>query len=132
MTIEVLIAKLMEYGTFPALLVLAALVAWLIRKLDKNAAADSARAVEFRDALEAHRKETDAKLAEQTERLACVERDYTKLDRHYQDIGGWRTELVETRSELRDGLQSLRAEISNLYGQIIKTVMEGSKNGAQG
>ncbi len=124
MDLVILIPKLMEYGTFPALLVLTALVAMLIRKLDKNAAADAVRAAEFNKALSEHRQETEKRFAEHAERFASIERDYLPRETHYKDIGGWRTDMNDLRNNLGEEIRGVRTDMTALIPSIIKIAMK--------
>jgi hypothetical protein len=128
--VEVLIAKLLEWGTVPALLVLAFVVGRLIRKLDLNAAADTKRADEFRGALQNHMDETDKRFSEHADRMACIERDYLTRESHYKDIGGWRTDLNNLRSDIGADLRGVRQEMAGLASGILTTALKGKQNGA--
>jgi uncharacterized membrane-anchored protein YhcB (DUF1043 family) len=138
---ETLIAKLFEYGPFPALLVLTALVGWMIRSLQRNSETDAARSAEFRKALEAqslefrkafesHREDMEKKFAEQADRIACVERDYLPRENHYKDIGGWRTDMNELRNNLGEEIRGVRQDMNALIPSLIKIAMQkGANNG---
>ena len=127
---ELLLYKLLEYGTFPALLVLIALVGWLIRQLDKNFKADTTRATEFRELLDKHIDETAKALADHADRMACIERDYLPRETHYKDIGGWRTDMNNVRDNLGEEIRGVRQDINSLIPSLIKIAMQkGASNG---
>jgi len=126
---EALIGKLLEYGTTPALLVLAALVALLIRKLDENAKKDTERATAFQKSLSDHVAATELRFTEQAERMACIERDYLPRETHYKDIGGWRTDMNEMRKDFGEELGGVRHEMTVLNTNLISTVLKGVANG---
>lgn len=115
-----------QWALTVAVLLLAFAIAWLIRKLDKNAKADAKRSGEFRQALEAHQNETDQRFIECKERMASIERIYLPRETHYKDVGGWRTDLNDLRSNISDELRGVRQEMSALIPSIIKIAM---KNG---
>lgn len=127
---EVLIAKLLEWGPVPALLVLTFVIVRLINKLDENAAADTKRADEFRKSLKDHMDETDKRFAEHSDRMACIERDYLTRESHYKDIGGWRTDLNNMRSDIGADLRGVRQEMAGLSSGILTTALKGKQNGA--
>lgn len=126
---EVLIAKLLEWGPVPALLVLTFVIVRLIKKLDENAASDSKRADEFRKSLKDHMDETDKRFAEHADRMACIERDYLTREAHYKDIGGWRTDLNNLRSDIGADLRGVRQEMAGLASGILTTALKGKQNG---
>jgi len=130
MTIEALVKLLTEYGpvgTTLALIILAVLVGITLKKLESNAKADSERAQTFQDCLKKYQEETDKKFAEQAERMAVIERDYVTRESHYKDIGGWRSEIAQLRSDNNLSIQSVREAISGLTSNIISAVIEGAK-----
>jgi hypothetical protein len=127
--VEVLIAKLLEWGPVPALLVLTFVIVRLIKKLDENAASDSKRADEFRKSLKDHMDETDKRFAEHADRMACIERDYLTREAHYKDIGGWRTDLNNLRSDIGADLRGVRQEMAGLASGILTTALKGKQNG---
>jgi hypothetical protein len=127
--VEVLIAKLLEWGPVPALLVLTFVIVRLIKKLDENAASDSKRADEFRKSLKDHMDETDKRFAEHADRMACIERDYLTRESHYKDIGGWRTDLNNLRSDIGADLRGVRQEMAGLASGILTTALKGKQNG---
>lgn len=113
-----------------AVLILAVLIGWLIRKIDKDAKEDSRRAAEFRASLERHMDETDRRFAGDAERMACIERDYLKVETHYKDIGGWRTDMNELRAGLGDEIRAVRSDMNALIPSLIKIAMQkGVKGG---
>jgi hypothetical protein len=126
---EALIAKLLEWGPIPALLVLTFVIVRLINKLDENAASDSKRADEFRKSLKDHMDETDKRFAEHSDRMACIERDYLTREAHYKDIGGWRTDLNNLRSDIGADLRGVRQEMAGLASGILTTALKGKQNG---
>lgn len=123
-----------QWALTVAVLLLAFAIAWLIRKLDKNAKADAKRSSEFRLALEAHQNETDKRFIDCQERMACIERDYLSRETHYKDIGGWRTDLNDLRNNISDELRGVRKDMSALIPSLINIAMKngGSSNGNQG
>jgi hypothetical protein len=115
--------SLLQYGSAPAIIVLTALVALLIKRINKNARADERRSLEAqkreetRDKREEGRekslREFSANLVKEMEartsawirnlqegqdnlgqRLSCVEREYLPRDEHYRDFSGWRGEIA--------------------------------------
>jgi hypothetical protein len=99
-----LITQLLQYGTTPALLVLAALVGVLVKKLDDNGKKDEARAEKLQAAMTAEMNAmakrfddraaaTDKKVEDLSNRVSCVERDYLPREEHYKEFSGWRAEI---------------------------------------
>lgn len=138
---QALVLTLLNYGTTPALVVLAALVGVLIKKLDENAKKDEKRdtafqealsntSKEFRKALTDHATATEERFQEHSDRMSCIERDYLTREMHYRDIGGWRTEQDQTRAEIRDEFRAVRGEINALNTNLIGTILKGAQNGA--
>lgn len=124
-----LIQSLLTYGTTPAILVLAALVGYLIRRdkarakrselwnkelrkefADRDAALEK-RFLERDEALRAHTASqvgaierrvhaTDENLDELSKRVSCVERDYLPREEYYRVMSGWRTEIGKVTSKI--------------------------------
>ena len=101
---EVLITKLLEYGTTPALLVIGALIMVLLKKIDENGKRDEARAKEMQSFLSEEIKSLENRFDERfvfhakrmdeiSDRVACVERDYLPREEHYKEFSGWRAEI---------------------------------------
>jgi len=126
---ESLIAKLLEWGPIPALLVLSFVIARLIQKLDDNAKADAERSQAFQKMLRDHIDETDRRFSEQADRMACIERDYLSREAHYKDIGGWRTDLNQVRADIAADIRSMRIELAGLSSGLLSTALKGKKNG---
>jgi len=119
-----------QWALTVAVLLLAAMIGWLIRRIDKNSKEDADRAAEFRSALAKHVEETDRRFAEQSDRMACIERDYLKVETHYKDIGGWRTDMNELRTSLGEDIRGVRQDMNALIPSLIKIAMQkGAKNG---
>ena len=104
MGIETLIGKLLEYGSAPAMIVIAVLVGVLLRKLNENAEKDEKRAATLQDfvrsQIAALKKDFDERAAgsdkrmdELQARMSCVERDYLPREEHYKEFSGWRAEI---------------------------------------
>lgn len=105
------IGAISQYGSTPALLVLLALVAVLIRKIDQNATADRDRHEQDKLAhddlyrnLVAVVKESETRTDERirsledthgdlARRVNLMERDYLPRDEHYKEFSGWRSEI---------------------------------------
>ncbi|OHD25597.1 MAG: hypothetical protein A2Y38_00260 [Spirochaetes bacterium GWB1_59_5] len=108
---EVLLAKLSSYGTGPVLIVVAALLGWVIKKLDENnkhdeerTNKDEARAERLKTAITAQMNAmedrfeerfstADKRIDDLANRVSCVERDYLPRDEHYKEFSGWRAEI---------------------------------------
>ncbi len=108
---EVLLAKLSSYGTGPVLIVVAALLGWVIKKLDENnkhdeerTNKDEARAERLKAAITAQMNAmedrfeerfstADRRIDDLSNRVSCVERDYLPRDEHYKEFSGWRAEI---------------------------------------
>lgn len=86
------------------MIVLAALVGFLIKKLDENAKKDDARTKELKEYVKAQVdgletridgrvKALEARAAELEGRSSYIEREYLPREDHYRDISGWRTEI---------------------------------------
>lgn len=101
---EALIGKLLEYGNTPALIVLAILVGWLIKKLDENNQKDEKRATDLQALItkeigtleqrfEAQKAAAERRMDDLGDRIACVERDYLPREEHYKEFSGWRAEI---------------------------------------
>jgi hypothetical protein len=101
---ETLIGKLLEYGNTPALIVLAVLVGWLIKKLGENDQKDEKRAAvlnelitkeitTLEERIEAQRVSAEKRLDDLADRVSCVERDYLPREEHYKEFSGWRAEI---------------------------------------
>ncbi len=101
---EILVGKLLEYGTVPSLLVLAFVVGLLVRKIEENGKKDEERSKELRtavtsqmNAMEERFEErfslTGRRLEELSNRVSCVERDYLPREEHYKEFSGWRAEI---------------------------------------
>jgi hypothetical protein len=108
---EALLAKLSSYGTGPVLLVVAALLGWILRKLDENnrkdeerTASDEARAEKLKaaitsqmnameDRFEERFASADKRIEALANRVSYVERDYLPRDEHYKEFSGWRAEI---------------------------------------
>ena len=104
MGIETLIGKLLEYGSAPAMIVIAVLVGVLLRKQNENAEKDEKRATSLREFVQAQiaalKKDFDERAAvsdkrmdELQARMSCVERDYLPREEHYKEFSGWRAEI---------------------------------------
>jgi len=137
---EALIGKLLDYGTTPALLVLTFAVAFLIRKVSSTSKKDGARADALQkliqthvdkisEQLREHEKANDDRFKEHAERMAAIERDYLPLETHYKDVGGWRSDLAQLRSDVADELRGIRLEMSTTNTNLIATVLKGGKHG---
>jgi hypothetical protein len=120
---ETLFSKILEIGPLPALLVLGFMVGWLIRLLDKNAKADSERAESFQKALAALVKDIDDRFKQLDDRSACIEREYLTREAHYKDVGGWRTDMNQLRSDMFEEIRGVRTEMSNLNSGILTTAL---------
>ena len=101
---DVLVGKLLEFGTVPSLLVLSAVVTLLIRKVDENGKKDDARAQELRQAVanqlqtmeerfEERMAVASKRIDELASRVSGVERDYLPREEHYREFAGWRAEI---------------------------------------
>ena len=104
MGVETLIGKLLDYGSAPALLVIAVRLGFLIRKLNENAEQDEKRAASLREFVQAQistlKKDfderasaSDKRLDDLQSRVSCVERDYLPREEHYKEFSGWRAEI---------------------------------------
>lgn len=119
-----------QWALTVAVLLLAAMIGWLIKRIEKNAKDDAARSAEFRSALSEHVEETDKRFAEHAERMACIERDYLPRETHYKDIGGWRTDMSDMRSTLGEEIRGVRQDMNALIPSLIKIAMQkGAKDG---
>lgn len=119
-----------QWALTVAVLLLAVLIGWMIRKLDKNATADAERTKEFRAALSEHQKETDERFSEHSERMSCIERDYLTRETHYKDIGGWRTDMNNVRDNLGEEIRGVRQDINALIPSLVQIAMQkGASNG---
>jgi len=101
---EILIGKLLEFGTVPSLLVLTFVVALMVKKIEENGKKDESRNLELRtfmsaemnaleDRFEARFVVTDKRVEELSTRISCVERDYLPREEHYKEFSGWRAEI---------------------------------------
>lgn len=108
---EALLAKLSSYGTGPVLLVVAALLGWILKKLDENnrkdeerTTSDEARAEKLKAAITAQMNAMEDRFEERfasadkriealANRVSSVERDYLPRDEHYKEFSGWRAEI---------------------------------------
>jgi len=124
------LTSLLQYGTAPALLVVAGLIVWLSKKIDKNGEGDAARSKELQKAIADLSASTEARFAEQAAHIADIQRDYLLRKDHYKDIGGWRTDLSQMRSDLGAELRGVREEISTINTNLIHTVLKGVQNGS--
>jgi len=124
------LTSLLQYGTAPALLVVAGLIVWLSKKIDKNGEGDAARSKELQKAIADLSASTEARFAEQAAQIADIQRDYLLRKDHYKDIGGWRTDLNQMRSDLGAELRGVREEISTINTNLIHTVLKGVQNGS--
>jgi len=129
-----------QWALTVAVLILAVLIGWQIKKIDQNTKDDSARSAEFRKAMAEqaaefrkaqaeHVEETERRFAEHAERMACIERDYLPRETHYKDIGGWRTDMNDMRNNLGDEIRGVRQDVNSLIPSLIKIAMQGAKNG---
>lgn len=124
-----LIVSLLQYGPFPAIIVLAVVMGLLINRINKNAEQDekhsqeAQKREEMRDQREEAREKslrefasslvkeletrTGARIRDQgenldnlTQRLSCVEREYLPRDEHYRDFSGWRSEIARIAKKI--------------------------------
>lgn len=104
MGLDVLVGKLLEYGSAPALLTIAVVMGILLRKLNENAEKDEERATSLREFVQAQiatlKKDfderasaSDKRLDDLQSRMSCVERDYLPREEHYKEFSGWRAEI---------------------------------------
>lgn len=137
---EALVGQLLTYGPIPALLVLATAVGLLIKKISSTAKKDAARSTTIQTLIEAHVAKIDAqfkeheekneiRFREHAERMAAIERDYLPIETHYKDVGGWRSDLAQLRSDFAEELRGIRMEMSTTNTNLISTVLKGAKNG---
>jgi hypothetical protein len=119
-----LITQLLQYGIAPALLVLAAVIGFLVKKLDENGKKDAARADALSKSLGDLAAATEKRFLEQDDRMACIERDYLLRETHYKDLGGWRTDLNQMRSDIGEELRGVRTEIGAINTNLINTVLK--------
>jgi hypothetical protein len=119
-----LITQLLQYGIAPALLVLAAVIGFLVKKLDENGKKDAARAEALTQAIDNLATETEKRFVEHEDRMACIERDYLLRETHYKDLGGWRTDLNQMRSDISEELRGVRGEIGAINTNLINTVLK--------
>jgi hypothetical protein len=124
-----LITQLVQYGTMPALLVLAFVVGLLVKKIDANGEKDAARSEELRNMIERLAASTEKRFLEHEDRMACIERDYLLRETHYKDLGGWRTDLNQVRTDIAQDVRSVRMALDTLNTNLINTVLQGAKNG---
>ncbi len=122
--------SLLQYGTAPVLLAIAGLLVWLSKKIDKNGEGDAVRSKELQTAIADLSASTEARFAEQAAQIADIQRDYLPRKDHYKDIGGWRTDLNQMRSDLGAELRGVREEISTINTNLIHTVLKGVQNGS--
>jgi hypothetical protein len=125
-----LLSSLLQYGTAPVLLVIAGLIVWLSKKIDKNGEGDAARSKELQKAIADLSASTEVRFAEQAAQIAGIQRDYLPRKDHYKDLGGWRTDLNQMRSDLGAELRGVREEISTINTNLINTVLKGVQNGS--
>lgn len=101
---EALIIAILQYGTTPAILILAFLVALLLRKVEANSKKDDKRAKELETFVLEQIKGMEGRfqgeittvkndVTDICKRLSCIEKDYLPREDHYKDISGWRTEI---------------------------------------
>lgn len=101
---EVLLEKLLSYGTGPVLIVVAFLLGWIVKELKENGKKDEERAEKLKTAVTAQMNAmeerfeerfatTDKRVDELANRVSCVERDYLPREEHYKEFSGWRAEI---------------------------------------
>lgn len=112
-----LLTGISKYGTAPALLVIAAILAFQNRQMAETKKEQKAEIDGLKVSLRAQFQETLASLAKQqderhreheeaiadlTARISCVEREGVTRDEHYRDISGWREEIRQIGQRLSD------------------------------
>jgi hypothetical protein len=127
---EMLIAQLTTYGTMPALLVLTSVVGLLIKKIGANSKKDAARSEAVQKSILALEASMEKRFCEQSDRMSAIERDYLPRETHYKDIGGWRSDISQLRSDVGEDLRAIRAEMSTTNTNLIATVLKGANNGS--
>lgn len=101
---QAFITQMLNYGAAPALLVLAASVGFLIKKIDDNGKKDDERASQIKayfaeqfEGLERRIEDRlstiDRRIEDLAGRVSCVERDYLPREEHYKEFSGWRAEI---------------------------------------
>jgi hypothetical protein len=103
-----LLTNISKFGTAPALLVIAAILAFQNRQMaetkkEQKAEIDGLKAslrAQFQEALAALVKQQDQRHREHEEaisdltlRMSCVEREFVTREEHYRDLSGWREEI---------------------------------------
>lgn len=94
------VKTLLEYGTTPALLLIAFLLVHLktsfgksVKDLGEKLSAVQAEMGQLERRIEEKIKEESRYREELEARIGCVERDYLQRDDFYRDSSGWRAEI---------------------------------------
>lgn len=110
---ETFLQKLSQFGTGPFLLVVAALLGWLVKKIDENNKKSEERINAMGASISAQMKDMEARFNERfatsekrieelANRVSGVERDYIPRDEHYKTFSGWRSELQSLQKLIID------------------------------
>jgi hypothetical protein len=123
-----LLTSISKYGTAPALLVIAAILAFQNRQMaetkkEQKAEIDALKTslkAQFQEALatlvkqqDERHKEHEEAIADLNQRVGCVERDYVSREEHYRDLSGWREEI----RQLGERINSFVITIMSLLGK---------------
>lgn len=98
------VLSLLQYGTTPSLIALAAMVGFLVKSLKENQEKDEIRHKDLTDTLKKELDKINARIdainsemASEIQsirlQLAQIERDYLPREEHYRDFSGWRAEI---------------------------------------
>ena len=112
-----LLTDISKYGTAPALLVVAAILAFQNRQLSEAKKEQKAESLELKTSLEAQfkaaiaafqkqqderHKDIEDAIAALNQRMTCVEREYVSREEHYRDLSGWREEIRQIGQRIND------------------------------